>query len=345
MKPNDARQLSPAAQEAIRRLVIQARAAGMTQAEASRTFKVSRSAINNWEKALREAASGEDALASRKRGPKSPQSKLAGTQAAIIANTIRDRDPAQLKLGFMLWTREAVQQLIRERFQLSLSLSTVGRCLKKWGFTPQKPLVRAREQDPVRVERWLREEYPAIASRAKKEGARIYWGDEMGVRSDHHAGRSYAPKGETPILRATGQRVSCNMISAITNRGDVRFKVFKGRFSSSVFLDFLARLCRDSREKIFLVVDGHSAHKSKVVREFVARNAAKLEIFYLPPYSPELNPQEYMNNDVKTRAGKIRRASGGEIESNLRSILHAVQKNPAKVGRYFHANEVSYAAA
>src|SRR5262249_32665243 len=200
-----------------------------------------------------------------------------------------------MHLPFALWTREAVQPLIAQRTGLHLSIWTVGRYLKHWGFTPQKPVRRAYERNPEAVRRWLQEEYPAIRNCAKRENAEIYWGDEMGLRSDHQAGRSYSPRGKTPVIPGTGKRFGCNVVSTITNRGRLAFMVFKVRFTARVMVEFLGRLLRHAKRKVFLILDGHPVHRSRTVKEWLKENQARIRLFLLPGYSPELNPDELLN--------------------------------------------------
>jgi len=339
----DARRLSPAAQEDLRRRVMRAvREQGMAKVEAARTFGVSRASVHNWVKAV--AGGGEAALRARKRGPK-PHCRLAGYQAATVVRIIEDRCPDQLRLPFALWTREAVQQLIARRYGIHLSVWTVGRYLRRWGFTPQKPLRRAYEQDPAAVKRWLEEEYPAMRTRAKAEKAEIYWGDEMGLRSDHQTGTSYGRQGRTPTVPGTGRRFGCQMISAITNRGHLLFLVFKERFAATVFLRFLRRLVRQVGRKVFLIVDGHPVHRSRAVKRWLASHGEDLRLFYLPWYSPELNPDEFLNQDVKGNAVGRRRPQDEEhMVNGVRSYLHSTQKQPHIVRSYFQKETVRYAA-
>jgi len=314
----------------------------MTPTLAARVFGVSRASIHNWLTAFERG--GAAALKARKRGPK-PHSALAGHQAATIVRMIDDRCPDQLHLPFALWTREAVGQLIRRRYGIQLSVWTVGRYLAKWGFTPQKPLRRAYEQDPAAVKRWLEEEYPSIRAAAKAEKAEIYWGDEMGMRSDHQAGTSYGRRGRTPAVPGTGRRFRCNMISAITNRGHLLFMVFRQRFSSQVFVTFLKRLVRQVGRKAFLIVDGHPAHRSAGVRRWLAGRGAELKLFYLPWYSPELNPDELLNQDVKSNAvGRRRPADQDQMVANVRGYLRSTQKQPHVVRSFFQEENVRYAA-
>lgn len=339
----DARRLPPSAQEDLRRRVVQAvRNQGMSQVEAVKVFGVSRGSIHNWLRAVEQG--GSRALKARKRGPK-PHSLLAGHQAATVVRIIEDRCPDQLRLPFALWTREAVQQLIARRYGISVSVWTVGRYLAKWGFTPQKPLRRAYEQDSAAVRQWLEVEYPSIWRQAKAEKAGIYWGDEMGMRSDHQVGTSYGRKGKTPAIPGTGKRFRCNMISAITNRGRLLFMVFKRRFTSAVFLAFLRRLMRQASRKVFLIVDGHPVHRSAAVKRWLGKHAEKLRLFYLPGYSPKLNPDELLNQDVKSNAvGRRRPRDQQEMISEVRSYLRSTQKQPHIVQHYFHHEDVRYAA-
>jgi transposase len=342
MQTADARTLSPAAQEDLRRKAILAWQKGQSKSEVARLFGVSREAVYQWIR--RYAQGGAAGLRARKRG-KPPTPKLAPHQAATTVRLITDRCPDQLKLPFALWTREAVQQLIRARWGIELSIWTVGRLLKRWGFTPQKPARRALEQDPAAVRRWRIEEYPAIAAWAKREKAEIYWEDEMGLRSDHAVGRSFAPRGRTPTIVLTGQRFGCNVISAITNRGRLNFRVFRGSFTTKVYLDFLKRLVKQAPRKPFVIADGHPVHKSAAVQRWLEENAHRLRHFLLPAYSPELNPDEYLNQDVKSNAvGRRRPTHAAELIQNVRGYLAGTQRMPQIVQSYFLAEPVRYAA-
>jgi len=338
----DARSLSPDAQEALRLRAVRAVLDGMTQGEAARQFGIARTTVNSWVCTYRRR--GQQALKARKQGRPPGGKRIAGWQAGQIVQAISDRTPDQLKLPFMLWTRETVCSLIQARTGVSYSLGHLGRLLRHWGFTPQKPARRALEQNPEAVEYWLKERYPAIQRRAKAEKGEIHWGDEMGMRSDHQTGRTYGRKGQTPVITKTGKRFSGNMISSITNRGTLRFMLFKGSFSANVFIDFLRRLTKSRVSKVFLIVDGHSVHRSAKVKKWLQPRKDKIEIFYLPPYSPELNPDEFLNNDVKSNAvGRVRAASQEELLGNVRSYLRSTQRQPAIVRKYFHAKPVQYA--
>ena len=341
--PYDARMLSPQAKEDLRRRVVHAVVEqGMRPAHAVRVFRVSRTAVHGWVKAYH--AGGARALQAHKLGrPK--RSRLAGHQAATAVKLITQRCPDQLQLPFALWTRQAVCQLLAGRFGLRVSVWTAGRYLRHWGLTPQKHVRRAYQRNPAAVERWLKQQYPAICAKAKQEKAEIHWGDEMGLRSDHQSGRSYSKRGRTPVIPGTGQRFGCNMISTITNRGTLRFMVFKKRFTQPVLLAFLRRLLRSVPGKVFLIVDGHPVHHGKMVQRWLATQADRLALFFLPGYSPELNPDELLNQDVKSHAGRQRPQDQTQMIRSLRGHLRSTQKQPAKVRRYFHEEHVAYAAA
>lgn len=342
MVKQDARTLSAAAQEAIRYRAVQAVRDGMSQTEAGQRFGVARGTVARWMKMVRQG--GVRALAKRRRGRPKGAGRLKGWQAAVVVRAITDRTPDQLKMPFVLWTREAVRDLIAEKFQVRVSLMTIGRWLKRWGFTPQKPLRRAWEQKRKAVECWLREEYPRIRRQAKREGAEIHWGDEMGMRSDHQAGRSYGRRGQTPVVPGTGQRFGCNLISTVTNRGTLRFMVFHGRFSATVLIEFLRRLLRSTPRKVYVILDRHPVHQAAKFKKWLAQRPAHIRVFFLPAYSPELNPDENLNNDVKANAvGRQRPADREEMMADVRGYLRSTQKQPEIVQRYFHAPTVQYA--
>ena len=248
-----------------------------THQEAADIFELSKSAVDKiW---TRYCQKGSKGMVSKKRGVQGGK-KINGKQSAEIRMLIKDKLPDQLKLSYGLWTREAVQQLILDRFGIELSRWQVGRYLKSWGYTPQKPISKAFEQKPEKVKEWLETEYPAIKKRAAKEDAVIYFADETGMRSDHQAGKSYAPKGQTPVIKRTGQRFSLNMISAISNRGHLQFMILDGRFNGEVFKTFLQQMIKYSRKKIYLVIDGHPAHKTKMLNDWLEENETRIEVFF-----------------------------------------------------------------
>jgi transposase len=345
MMLTDARKLTQDAQEALRlravKMVVQD---NISKTQVARLLGVSRRAVINW--CTKYEDEGKDSLHKRKRGPKpEAMSRLKPWQCANLVNIIRDNCPDQLKMPFMLWTREAVQMLIETKFGIKLSIRSVGNYLQRWGFTVQKPIRRAYERQDSAVQKWLAETYPEIANRAKKEKGEIHWGDEAGFRSDHQSGTTYSPRGKTPVIKGTGKRFRVNMISTVTNKGTLRFMIYEESFTAGVFIKFLKRLVRSSSHKIFLIVDNLPVHHSKIVKEWVKSNSKTIEIFYLPAYSPELNPDELLNQDVKTNAvGRKRAKSLSELKANLRAYLFGTQKSKELVQAYFHKKEVAYAA-
>jgi transposase len=313
-----------------------------TQSQAAEIFGLSLRSVNRiWSNYK---TNGTRGLANKKRGVQGGK-KINGKESAEIRRLIKDKLPDQLRLPFGLWTREAVQQLILDKYGIALSRWQVGRYLKSWGYTPQKPISKAFEQNPEKVKVWLDKEYPAIKKRANKENAVIYFEDEVGMRSDHQAGKSYAPKGETPVIKKTGQRFSLNMVSAISNKGHVEFMILDGTFNGKIFLEFMARLIKHKQKKIFLVVDGHTAHKTKEVKAWLDDNKSRIELFFLPPYSPELNAQEYVNQDLKTNViGKKRPINKTEMRNNVEEFMAKRKNDKRQVQKYFHEKHVRYAA-
>ena len=317
---------------------------GRSQVEVAQIVGVRRQAVGRWVKAWRE--DGEQALAARRRGRRGGHTALSRSQQQRIAGLVAGKNPDQLRLPGFLWTRALVCELIWRTFQVRVTEETVGRYLRGWGFSPQKPIRRAFEQSNEAVRAWVGERYPEIERRAYREGAEILWADEMGMRSDHQAGRSWAPVGKTPVVKGTGQRFKTNVIAAISNKGTLRFRVFQERFTGPVFLDFIKRLVRQANgKKLVLIVDGHPAHRAKIVRDWVNANPQLIELHFLPGYSPELNPAEMLNQDVKTNAlGRRRPRNLTHLLTEVRGYLRSRQRQPARVTRYFHERHVTYAA-
>ena len=346
MAQRDARTLSPEAQEALRKRAVEAHVVGgMKQKDVAAAFGVSAYIVSQWVKRYR--AAGEAALDARPKGPaKGSGTLLSSGQAKAIRQLIVDKCPEQLKLPFFLWTRDAVRELIANKYGVEISIRTAGNYLRDWGFTVQKPTRRAYEQNSDAVDRWLTEEYPALRQRAKGEKALIYWGDEMGLRSDDQTGRSYGLRGQTPVIPGTGKRFGCNMISAVTNQGHLCFQIFEGSFNAKLFLGFLARLHKQAKRKVILIVDGHPVHRAKLVQAWRTQHQDQVELIYLPGYSPELNPDELLNNDVKRTALRQKRPRNvHQLKADVRSFLFSTQKRSYKVCRYFDAQQVRYARA
>jgi transposase len=251
-----------------------------------------------------------------------------------------------LKLVYALWTRQAVSELVEAVYGVRLTVRNTGKYLKRWGLTPQRPLKKAYEQSPEAVAKWVNEEYPKIAKRAKTKNAEIQWGDQTGLRSDDVRGRGYAPKGQTPVVLANANRAKLSVVSTVTNKGQMRWKVFSGALNTRILIGFMERLIRSREQKIFLILDNLRVHHSKVVKKWLIEHAEQIAIFYLPSYSPELNPDELLNADLKQRVTKAapprtKIALTRSAISARRSIL----KQSERVESYFGQKDISYAAA
>lgn len=303
---------------------------------------ISRATIYGWLALYRHGGWG--ALEAKKRGGRRP--KLDGKALQWVYDTVTMKSPLQLRFTFALWTSKMIGQLIRQKFGVTLSKASVCRLLGQLGLTPQRPLWRAYQQRPEQVERWLKEEYPGIRALARRENARIFFGDEAGVRSTHHAGTTWGKKGKTPVVSTTGARFGMNLISAVSPQGEFRFMTVKGRVNASVFLEFLKRLIHNADRPVFLIVDGHSAHKAKLIERFVESTEGRLRLFFLPPYSPELNPDECVWNDLKNNAIGRQFITGPEmLKRQVISFLRFLQKSPGRVRAYFNQEPLRYAVA
>jgi transposase len=272
--------------------------------------------------------------------------ELDPKKSAQIISLIVGKNPEQLKLPFALWTRENVANLIKRKYGIVRSPRQVGRYLAEWGFTPQKPIYRAYQQDDAQVRQWLKKDYPVIKRQAQRDGGSIFWGDETAFRSKDTRGRSFAPKGKTPVIPKTGHQFGVNMISAVSNQGKLHFMLFKGGINSDKFITFLKQAVRMSDRKLFLIVDNLPVHKTRKVRDWVSTNRHRISLHYLPPYSPELNPDEYLNQDLKaSMAGTMSMVkSVDHLEKKVKSQMLRRKRSPQKVKNIFKHKKVSYAA-
>lgn len=327
-----------------RRRAVQMRLSGMKLKEVSAAVQLTAGTIIAAMKAYR--ASGWSAVAVRPRGRSAGDGCiLSPEQENAIRGQIRDRTPDQLKMPYALWSRAAVSQLIEHQFGIRLPVRTMGHYLKRWGFTPQKPIRKAYEQRPSQVKSWLTQQYPAIAARARQEGAEIYWGDETGLRSDDVRGRSYAPKGQTPVVQVGSRRESLSLISAVTNRGQVRWMLLKTALNADLLIEFFRRLIQDARRKVFVILDNLRVHHARVVRDWLDAHRDQIEVFYLPSYSPELNPDECLNADLKQAlTSQAPARAKGQLKKRALSHLHKLSKSPNRVQKYFQHQSVRYAA-
>jgi len=344
MRHVDMRKLPAAAQEERRRQVVGLRQRGLTYREIAEQVGLSRTGVIDI--CQRFAAEGTKGLVSKPRGRKPDEQRLLdAAQEAELQKLIRRHTPDELGLPFALWSRAAAQALVRQRFGIAVAVRTMGSYLARWGYTAQKPLRRAYEQDPVAVRRWLRREYPAIVARARQARGIIFWGDETGLRSDDVRGRGYAPRGRTPLVRVCHKRASLSLISAVTNRGELRWMIVDGAVNAPTLIRFLERLIREARRKVFLILDRLQVHRAGLVRAWLGDRQDQIEVFYLPAYSPNLNPDEGLNGDVKQGVtAKPLARSKGQLKQAVVNHMRSLSKRPARIRSFFRHPQFRYAA-
>lgn len=344
MNEKDFRSVDSATRQEIRKMAIKKIASGVQKKVVADFYGVNQNTITNWVK--KHKAKGIKGLVDSIRGVKSADKKLLNeSQEQAIQKMIIDVMPDQLKLDYALWTRRAVKELIERELGIKLAVNTVGDYLRSWGFSPQKPKKRAYEQNPKAVQKWLEQEYPAIKEKAKREKATIHWGDETGVRNSNQHGRSYAPKGKTPVKKHMSKRFSINMISTVTNQGLIQFMIYKENMNADVFIRFLEQLIKSQENKTYLILDNLRVHHSKIVKKWAEENSEKIELFYLPSYSPDRNPDEYLNCDLKYGLSeKTAPKTIEKLKENLENHMKMLQKNTQRVKSYFNHNDIKYAA-
>jgi transposase len=344
MNKPDARLLNPTTQDYLRQQAIRLRRQGKRMGEIAAYLGVHRTTVSKWWRQYQQV--GEAALHQLKRGNKLGEGRtLSPSEEAVIQRLIREHFPDELNVDSALWTRQAVQALIAGEPGVKMPIRTVGEYLKRWGYTPQKPLKRAYEQNPQAVKAWLETEYPAIEQRAQQEDAEIAWGDESGLRCDAQVGRGYAPIGHTPEIQLNTQRVSVNYIASISNQGKVRFMLYVQKLTAQVFILFLERLIAKRTRKLMWIVDRHPVHRCDAVQQWLHEHRNHIEMYFLPSYSPQLNPVEYLNCDVKQGVhSKPPTRNLPQLKRRLRSHLHKLQKLPARIMRYFNHPFIAYAA-
>ena len=344
MKIRDARKLGSEAQFELRQRAITLKKKRHSHDEVAELLEVSRGAIRKWWGLYRQG--GLRALRLGRRGrPTGSCRSLSPDQERNVKRIIIDKTPEQLKMPFALWTRQAVKELIENTYGIKMPIRSVGNYLLRWGFTPQRPKKRAYEQQPVAIKKWLQETYPIIERRAKQEGAQINWCDQTGISSEDHRGRGYALQGHTPIAGTQAARFSVSMISTVTNRGKLRFMVYRRGLKVATFIKFLRRLIRSSKHKVFLVLDNLQVHRAKMVCAWVEKRKEYIELFYLPPYCPELNPDEYLNNTVKSQSrNRPAPRSQDELQGALSTRMKSNQRRPCLIRKLFDHPRVRYAA-
>jgi len=336
----DGRKLPRDAKEQIRIAAIKRIANGESPDSVAKGMELNRRTVYRWLEKYHYG--GLDAL--KKKPIHGATPKVNAKQMKKLAKIIHEKDPLQYKFDFALWTLAIIRELIRQLFNIHISEVSVGRLMKRLGFSPQRPLYRAWQQDPVMVENWRKTEYPKIAKRAKRENALIFFADESGIRSDYHSGTTWALQGKTPIVKATGARYSYNMISAVNVMGHFRYMIVEGGVNAHVFLQFIQRLITGINRKVFLIVDGHPTHKAKVVKSFIDANKDRIELFLLPPYAPETNPDELAWAYVKTKIAKKTPLSKEKLKETIKSVLKHFQMLPEIVAGFFHTPSCAYAS-
>lgn len=345
MSKKDARFLSIEVQNYLRQQAIRLRQQGKSFIAIGEYLGVHRNTAQEWWKQY--SLDGEAALNQQARGRKRGDGQtLSQDEENTLQRLMREHLPEEIEIDSALWTRRAVQALIQQQCGVKMPIRTVGEYLKRWGYTPQKPLKRAYEQDPNALEEWLEQTYPQIRQSAVESGAEIAWGDESGLRSDTQVGRGYAPVGETPEIHlGQKQRVQVNFIASISNQGMVRFMLYTSKLTKAVFLKFLNRLIRKRCRKLFWIVDRHPVHRAQEVQKWLAEHKQQIELFYLPSYSPQLNPAEYLNCDVKQGVhSKSPTRNLSKLKQRVISHLRKLQKLPARIMKYFDHPFIAYAA-
>lgn len=313
-------------------------AEGRTRSEVAKILGVAESSIYVWQKDYREG--GLSALSTKIASGR--KSLLSDKQMIELSRMLR-LNPRQLEFDFGLWTRRRVRELIFKKFEIDYSEQNVGRILKFLGFSPQRPVYQAAQQNDEKRRKWMEEEFPAIRKRAAAEGSQIFFADEAGCRNDHHSGTTWAPVGETPVVKFTGKRESIGMISAISMRGSMHWRIYEGSMNSARFLDFLKDLISDVKGKIFLVVDNVSYHKSAETRAWVKKHENRIKLFYLPGYSPDLNPDEWVWKNVKNdNVARIVPDRPGQLFEIAEKALRKLWGTPGKIRSFFSDPHLAY---
>ncbi|MGH3976558.1 MAG: IS630 family transposase [Pseudonocardiaceae bacterium] len=342
VRDNDGRKLDHKTLEVLRMRAIEQVAAGAHPEQVAVMLGFHKNTVYGWLAKAREG--GKDALKAKAVPGRPP--RLSATQISRLYGFVAGVDPRQLSFDFALWTREMVREVIAREFGVKLSVVSVGRLLRTMGMSPQRPLHRAYQQDPDAVQAWKTERFPAIRAEARKAGATVYFADEAGIRSDYHAGTTWAPVGRTPVVANTGARYSINMLSAVSAQGALRFMLHDGTVNAAVFIEFCKRLLNDAPGPVFLVVDGHPSHRAKAVTTFVTSTDGRLRLFFLPGYSPQLNPDEWVWKNVKhDRIGKTGVTSKDDLKTKATGALRRLQKLPALVRGFFRDPNLTYITA
>ena len=340
----DARKLNAETKYELRKQVVRLKKKGMKGQEISELVGLGVVQISRiWQKYLEQ---GADALKPKKEGrPAGSGRLLSEAQEKEVCRTIIDKTPDQSRLPFALWTREALRMYLQDKYRIRVALRTLSEYLKRWGFTAQKPLKKAYAQNSSAVNHWLERDYPIIHEKAKKEKAEIYRCDETGIQSSSNRERGFAPRGTPPTLPVDVKKVRINMISAISNNGRTRFMIYRETMTASILIRFMVRLIKEAGRKVYLILDNLKVHHSAAVRKWLTAHEQEIEVFYLPPYSPELNPDEYVNGALKEKVHRGLRARSREaLTYKVRSYMRRLSRRPQAVMNFFRYPKVRYAA-
>jgi transposase len=339
MRLIDGRTLSHETSEHIRRMAVRRVEQGERPSSVIASYGLCRTTIYRWLRASKRG--GEEALRARRHPGRKPT--LSPKQKLRVRHWINGKDPRQYGFDFGLWTRQIVAALIEQRFGVQLGLTAVGRLLAQLDITPQKPLRRAYERDPVAIERWKKKEFPRLRARAKRVGAKIFFLDEAGVRSDQVLGRTWGLRGQTPEVPTSGRRQSVNAISAVQARGEFWYEIYTERLNAALFLELLKRFLRGRKRPVFLVLDGHPAHRAKLIAQHVQQLRGRLELHFLPGYAPELNPDEFVWNHLKRQGVSKKPLRKDEaLRGRVEADLAAIGSSRALVRSFFRAPSVAY---
>ena len=344
MAERDGRKLSPELQQHNRQVAIKLFQKGVKRKVIAESLEVSYIAVCQWIRLWKKE--GIDSLTLGKRGRRLiEQRKLSEPQECVLKEVLLNQTPQQNGLPYALWSRKAIQEVIWHMWRIKIALRTISDYMKRWGYTPQKPLKRAYQQNPKQVDKWLKETYPSIKEKAHLQKGVICWADETGVKNQCNHHRGYAPKGKTPVVDVSAKRFSINMISSVSNRGDIRFMLYREKMTAKTLIKFMKRLIKDAIKKVFLILDNLKVHHAHVVKGWVEKHQDQIEVYYLPAYSPELNPDEYLNCDLKTgiRASSAAK-SQPDLEKKVLKHMRMLQKKPGRVVKYFEHRKIKYAS-
>jgi transposase len=338
----DGRKITQEEQALIRRMAVQRVFEGESPTKVIRSYGMSDRAIYPWiRKAKKEGLNSLGSL------PKGGSGKtLTEEQEREVARWVISGDPRQYGFDFGLWTRQIVGDLIKSRLGIELSVNSVGRLLHRQGITPRKPLRRAYERDEAAVKQWIEHEYPIIKKEAKKSGAEIFWLDEASIRSDDPLQRTWGLKGKTPVVKTSGQRQSINAISALSNKGSFWYKVYTGRFNADKFIECLKDFMKYRKKPVFIIMDGHPVHKAKKVKKYIEALKGRLSIYLLPPYAPDINPDELVWNQMRHLGTSKKPLKKNEsLKQRAINDLKSIKDNKALVKSFFLNEYVLFAAA